>query len=148
MHFDNWLIPLQFFAEGAAAGDGGEGPTADSAVNAGQQGDTLESLGIPKHKLERYNRVRMNRASSQEAEAETPAEGEKAAESTPTQTAKVTFEDILKDPEENAKVQDMVKNRLKKHYSELEQRKKYDDVLNYIAAKAGIARILEIGSDM
>ena len=135
MRFE-FLLPLQFFADGAPAGDGGEGGnTAEGAAIAEQQGESLESLGIPKAKMERYNRARMARGAAEEAKAAAEQPNE---EVTPTQERKVTFEELLKDPEENAKVQRMVKERLKKANSELERRRMFDESLKIAAAKAGL----------
>lgn len=135
MHsFFKGLVGLQFFAEGAAAGDGGAGSTAEGAANAGQQSVSLERLGVPKAKAERH-RARMAQRSVPEAEeAKAPEE----AKETATETAKMTLEELLKDPDENAKMQSIVKDRLKKTNGELEKRRAYDEVLGIVAAKHGM----------
>ena len=129
-------IGLQYFADGAPAGDAGDGgATADGAVFAVQQGSSLEDLGVPRDKAERHRSRMASRAVVETVEA--PAE-KPAAEAAPTESGKLTLEDVLKDPDENAKMQSIVKERLRKAHGELEKRKAYDDVLSYVAAKAGM----------
>lgn len=140
MHKDKYgLLSLQFFAEGAAAGgDGGSSP-AEGAVNAGQQSVSLEDLGVPRSMAERHRARIANKAA-----VETPAQAsepvvEEVKQEPEASSAKVTLEDILKDPEENAKMQNIVKERLRKDKGELEKRRQLDDVLRIVANKAGIA---------
>lgn len=83
---DNRFMMLQFFADGAAGGDGGEGTasTGDNAADAGR--DQLEALGVPREYAARH-RQRMDRkqgkaASAQEAPVETakPSQPSQGAE--------------------------------------------------------------------
>ena len=73
----NWL---QFFADGASGGDGGEG-AADTGVNAADAGrDHLEALGVPRNMAERH-RQRMEKRSKGAGAAAITGRAEKAAES-------------------------------------------------------------------
>lgn len=113
---------LQYFADGGAPGgeggtgaaagvDGAAAPQGDRqlAAAAGQQ-DTLEALGVPREKAERYRAAQKRRGARTEAARppETPpAEAAQAGEegtgskgADPAQSAaKPKWEDILKDPE-------------------------------------------------
>ena len=60
---------LQYFADGSApGGEGGTGAAAgvDGAAVAGQQ-DTLEQMGVPKDKAERYRAAQKRRGARTEA---------------------------------------------------------------------------------
>ena len=110
---------LQLFAgEGAASGgDGGDGA---SAAGAQTGNDTMDSLGIPKEKLDRYRANKAKQAKpavSQETEEAEPAPvaEEKAAAS--DQEAQDTdpeaaWNEILKNPEYNSRIQDIVQKRV------------------------------------
>lgn len=50
---DNRFMMLQFFADGAAGGDGGEG-AASTGDNAADAGRDLEALGVPREYAERH----------------------------------------------------------------------------------------------
>ncbi len=71
---DNRFMMLQFFADGAAGGDGGEG-AASTGDNAADAGRDLEALGVPREYAERHkqrmDRKRGKAAPAQEAPAET-----------------------------------------------------------------------------
>lgn len=71
---DNRFMMLQFFADGAAGGDGGEG-AASTGDNAADAGRDLEALGVPREYAERHKqrmeRKRGKAAPAQEAPAET-----------------------------------------------------------------------------
>ena len=79
---DNRFMMLQFFADGAAGGDGGEG-AASTGDNAADAGRDLEALGVPREYAERHRqRTEKKRAAapantqpSQEAEAPAANEG-------------------------------------------------------------------------
>lgn len=133
------FLNLQFFAEGAAAGGDGGDSSAEGAVSAEQQGVSLEDLGVPKALADKHRARSASRTAAPAVEVETPAA--ETAEEKPVEKAgaKMTLEELLKDPEENAKVQNIVKERLKKDKGELEKRRQLDDVLRIVANKAGIA---------
>lgn len=79
---DNRFMMLQFFADGAAGGDGGEG-AASTGDNAADAGRDLEALGVPREYAERHRqRTEKKRAAapantqpSQEAGAPAANEG-------------------------------------------------------------------------
>ena len=79
---------LQLFAEGDGAAE-----TGDTAADAGQQ--TLRELGVPEEKLRKHR-----------------AKASSLPENAPGQE-KPSWEDILSDPEYNARIQQIVKDRVK-----------------------------------
>lgn len=116
---------LQLFADGgasgAAGGDGGAASeTGDNSADAGQQ--RLLELGVPKDKI---RKTRAKQASTlpegayrTQQQLEKPKEQAAAAETTDAQTeqnspARMTWEEIMKDPEYNQEMQKVVKSRLK-----------------------------------
>ena len=114
-----WL-DLQLFAGEGAGGDGGEGAASgDSAVDAGQQ--RLLELGVPADKLRRRAKASANAArpttqapqaqatTQQAASADTKTE-EAAAKSAPS---RMSWDDIMADPEYNKQMQAVVQSRLK-----------------------------------
>ena len=130
MFNQNWQLLQLFAGEGAsgapAAGDGGNAaaaPVVDSADDGHQR---LRELGVPE------NRIRKPRAKQASAlpegafrteprQAQQPAQAA-AAEPTSTQTeesktteapARMSWEEIMKDPEYNAEMQKIIRSRVK-----------------------------------
>ena len=124
---NKWRL-LQLFADGGASGasgaTGGDGgaaaATGDNSADAGQQ--RLLELGVPKDKI---RKPRAKQASTlpegayrTQQQLEKPKEQAAAAETTNAQTeqqppTRMSWEEIMKDPEYNQKMQDTVKARLK-----------------------------------
>lgn len=127
------LFSLQLFADGAPAGGsdgGGASATGESAADAGQQNTpterTLEDLGVPKEKAEKYRATKAKRA-AQAATAEEPEEMVPAEEPKQTEEPKqdpaaaaYTWDDVVKNPEFNQRMQDIVKARTKKMRGQLD----------------------------
>lgn len=71
---DNRFMMLQFFADGASGGDGGEG-AASTGDNAADAGRDLEALGVPREYAERHKqrmeKKRGKAATAQDAPVET-----------------------------------------------------------------------------
>ena len=114
---------LQLFAgEGASSGGEGGGDGA-SAAGSESGNDTMEALGIPKEKLERYRAVKgkQPKKDSQgaiEEQAEQPTMQDAAAFSyeEPSEAEgtdpEAGWNDILKNPEYNQRIQDIVQRRV------------------------------------
>lgn len=112
---------LQLFAgEGASSGGegGGEGASAPGAESGN---DSMESLGIPSEKLQRYRSAKAKQpkqkdsqraveAGGQAAPADTVAPEEAPANEQPDVEA--AWNDILKNPEYNQRIQDIVQKRV------------------------------------
>lgn len=126
-HYD-WRI-LQLFAgegagggTGATGGDGGAGAaaTGDNSADAGHQ--RLRELGVPENKI---RKPRAKQASplpegairTAPQQAQEPPKQAAAAEEPKAQTeqppARMSWEEIVKDPEYNSEIQKIVKARVK-----------------------------------
>lgn len=118
---------LQLFAgEGASSGgEGGDGSSAAGAQASEAGNDSMDSLGIPKEKLDRY---RANKAKKQPKQSvsqtadqadDSPApvaeQQAAAAEDQPEgeQDPETAWNDILKNPEYNSRIQDIVQKRVR-----------------------------------
>lgn len=137
---------LQFFADGASGGDGaGAGasagvsaadagqPTGVNAADAGQnnQHKTLEDLGVPKDKAEKYRARKgskavpgtateaaaapqaVNAAVQEENAAIQQAAAAKAEPSPAAAPQSITWDDVVKDPRFNQKMQEVISARVK-----------------------------------
>lgn len=136
MHNIFKMFTLQFFADGAdGAGEGAS--TGETAVAAGQpsgessaaaeqtaqtQESSLESLGVPKSKAEKYRAIKAKKGERTAAPAVTaapqgnkaeqePAPAQQAAAATePTQQpTTMDWDELMKNPEYNRRMQDTVK---------------------------------------
>ncbi len=134
---------LQLFAgEGASSsGDGGDGSssTGVQSADAGQNG-TMDNLGIPKDKLERYRASKARRAPEVKApEPSEPAVEQDAAASEPEEPSgtesTVDWDEALKSPEFKAKVQDIVSKRVKSYDGRME---KIAPILEILGQKYGM----------
>lgn len=149
MHYNfNWL---QLFADGTAGGDGaaatGVTPDAagqDTGVNvsaaAEQTGaitmaDKLTELGVPREKLNRakYNNTKV-------AQQPRPEQQDAAAAEEAEQTAapRLTWAEIMEDPEYKAEMSKVVASRLSKLKPAAEGLEKLAPALNVLANKYGI----------
>ena len=148
---DNLFIDLQLFADGASGGTGGGDGAGVSAAAAGQSGVnsaaagqsvSLEYLGVPQDKAERYRaRKKASAAPSTAPKAQgnilaegtaqpetvavqqaaaaqdnTGSASEKAKTSTP-----LVWDEVMKDPEINKKMQQTVAARVKSYQSIINQ---------------------------
>ena len=116
---------LQLFADGgasgAAGGDGGAASeTGDNSADAGQQ--RLLELGVPKDKIRKTRAKQVSTlpegAYRTQQQMNQPKKQAAAAETTDAQTeqnspARMSWEEIMKDPEYNQEMQKVVKSRLK-----------------------------------
>lgn len=144
---------LQYFADGAPAGDGGgDGAAAgvDSPADAGQgeSTSTLERLGVPKDKVKRYEASRQRRGMRTEA-AQPPETSPAAAEAEAEDSdagagaqTKPKWDDILKDPEYKAAFDSQVSGILTKRLAKANEREqsmaKLTPALETLAKKYGV----------
>ena len=111
---------LQLFAgEGASSGGDGGGDGASAGAESGN--DSMESLGIPKEKLERYRAVKgkPTKKDSQgaiEEQAEPMQDAAAFSYEEPSEAEgddpEAGWNDILKNPEYNQRIQDIVQKRV------------------------------------
>ena len=141
---EKWLN-LQLFAGDGAGEGGGEGAaTGENATAAAEQ--KLRELGVPEDKIrKRASKVASNmptqsaktdtveqkteETKGQTAPAETPTEG---TQGTP---ARMSWDEIMKDPEYNKQMQAVVKSRLKSEKSADENLTKLAPTLELLARK-------------
>ena len=140
-------LDLQLFAgEGAGAGgEGGEGATTGdngATVDAGQK---LRDLGVPENLIRRRAKYT---AKAPEAKVETEPKAEEAVENTqqdaaaenPTEEkteahARMSWDEIMADPEYNKQMQAVVQSRLKSAKGAEEQLSKITPALELLARK-------------
>ena len=135
--FKKWL---QFFADGGSAADGGEGSDAgaETGVTPGDPGQALEALGVPKRLAERHAKRVKTVTTAAPAPAAQQSEGAPVAE----QAAPMSWDDFMKIPENNAKMQQMMSDRLKRQGKENDEyMSKLNPALELIAAKYGIKAV-------
>lgn len=117
---------LQLFADGGdgAGSSSAEGAnTGDGSADAGQSYESkLEALGVPKEKIRNRSNKEGETSSTQtkpksEPQAETAQEDARrqddAAKETDTVPKRMTWDEIMADPEYNQQMQETVKNRLR-----------------------------------
>ena len=125
---------LQFFADGASGGgEGGEG--AETGADTGAADRTLEDLGVPADKAERFRQRRSKRQSTVE---QPPAEEPLAPEESPA----MSWDDFMAVPENQQRLQAMMADRGKKateakNAAEATMQK-LNPALELIASKYGI----------
>ena len=154
MSIFKWLDLQLFAGEGAGAGTGnagdggGEGASTgvDGAVDAGQQ--RLLELGVPADKIrKRAKRPTANipQASAQTDQQEAPqqtqeqaAAAENPTEENPNAATRMSWDDIMADPEYNAEMQKVVQARLRTAKASEEAMQKLTPALELLARKHGI----------
>lgn len=117
-----WLLQL-FAGEGsggsgaAAGGEGGAAATGENTADAGQQ--RLRELGVPEDKI-RKNRAyrtapRQTEAQPAEGSQEQPEQAAAAQEAPPAEekAPRMTWEEIMKDPEYNRQMQSVIQSRVR-----------------------------------
>ncbi|MBR2335836.1 MAG: hypothetical protein IKA62_06410 [Clostridia bacterium] len=149
---EKWLNLQLFAGEGAggAGNAGGEGggesaATGENAVNPEQQ--RLLELGVPADKLR--NRAQKSSAKTQPSaakvatatESANKTDGQVAAADTPTEegknakTARMSWEEIMSDPEYNKQMQSTIQSRLKSAKAAEENLNKLTPALELLARK-------------
>lgn len=153
---DLFRLNLQLFADGGSAGDGGaatggEAAGADAAITGVSAADPvrrLEELGVPKDRIKNRHRAKSATASVPAATAQNTVNAEtevQAAAATaeskpeePTVQKRMTWEEIMADPEYNESMQKTVANRLRSAKGAEEMLSKLAPVLEAVGAKHGI----------
>ena len=126
MNTDNWLNLQLFSGEGAAEGSG-EGAATGETAAPGQQ--RLLELGVPADKLKkRANRVAGQQTQRQAAAAENVAE----------EPQRMSWEQIMADPEYNRQMQAVVQQRLRGAKSAEEAMGKLTPALEALARRHGM----------
>ena len=145
--FEKKWLNLQLFAgEGAGDGGGDGATTGESAVDPGQQ--RLLELGVPKEKL-RKNRAYQAPAKAEnaktnaqqpqaEANQQPPTATENPAEEPKTEPkARMSWDEIMADPEYNKQMQAVVQSRLRSAKGAEDTLGKLTPALELLARKHG-----------
>ena len=143
---EKWLN-LQLFA-GEGAGDGGGEGAAPGANNADAGHQRLLDLGVPADKIRRNRAYKLNppapkpadggQAKPQETKPEQAAAADNPTEETKTETpARMSWEEIMKDPEYNKQMQNVVQSRLRSARGAEETMGKLAPAMEVLARKYG-----------
>ena len=139
MH-NKYKLRLNLFGEGGeGAGEGAAAGAQTTNAETGDNGETaarkrLMDLGVPE------NRLRKNRAYASQKVTAAPAEQteEPKAEEEAQKPTRMSWKDIMADPEYNAEMQRTVQERLKKSKGAEETLQKLAPVLEALGAKYSI----------
>lgn len=153
----NFKLDLQLFGGEGAAGDGGAGGAAtgvggeQSAAPAAEE-QRLRELGVPEHVLNKRANRKSAKKSAVSAQAAAPAEAEvqqDAAAQQPTEASddtdaapaaspRMTWDEIMADPEYNKQMQATVQQRLRGAKSAEENLGKLAPAIELLAKKYGM----------
>ena len=150
MNIKRILKCLQLFAEGAAAGgDGGngsgEGTSTVVSGNADDGHQRLRELGVPEDKIRKNRAYKLPQRSAQaqnvqqEAPKGDPQPHTENKDNQPTEgTTRMTWEQIMADPEYNKEMQKTMQERLRKSGKELDAHSKMLEANRVLAMYYGL----------
>ena len=136
---EKWLNLQLFAGEGAGDGGGDGAATGESAVDPGQQ--RLLELGVPADKI-RKNRA-YKPSATPAAQKQDAQKQEQAAAANPTEepkteaNARMSWDEIMADPEYNKQMQSVVQSRLRSAKGAEEALGKLAPALELLARKHG-----------
>ena len=143
MKNDKWLNLQLFAGEGVGDGGGDGAATGDTAVDAGQQ--RLLELGVPADKIRKNRAYKLGAnapkaADGGQAKAQEPQQEQAAAADNPTEEktdapARMSWDEIMADPEYNKQMQSVVQSRLKSAKGAEETLAKLTPALELLARK-------------
>ena len=142
-----WFL-LQLFADGASGGDGGgEGAAAgETAADAGQQ--RLKELGVPENKIRKNRAYKFGKPTAEavrkaepqekpQQEVAAPAE-QKDSQQEAQSNPRMSWDEIVKDPEYNQELQKLIKARLRESGAYKEAMEDLSPALELLARQYGI----------
>lgn len=142
-----WFL-LQLFADGASGGDGGgDGAAAgETAADAGQQ--RLKELGVPENKIRKNRAYKFGKPSAEAVRKAEPQEQPKQEAAAPTDQKdsqqeaqsrpRMSWDEIVKDPEYNQELQKLIKARLRESGAYKDAMEALDPALELLARQYGI----------
>ena len=144
-----WFL-LQLFADGASGGDGGgEGAAAgETAADAGQQ--RLKELGVPESKIRKNRAYKFGKPAAEavrkaepqekpQQEVAAPAEQKDSQqESQQSNPPRMSWDEIVKDPEYNQELQKLIKARLRESGAYKDAMEALSPALEILARQYGI----------
>ena len=143
MKNEKWLNLQLFAGEGTGGEGGGEGATTGDNANA-DAGQRLRELGVPEDKIRRRARYAAKAPETQAKTEEEPKAAEEnvqdAAAENPTEEktetpARMSWDEIMADPEYNRQMQAVVQSRLKSAKGAEESLAKLTPALELLARK-------------
>lgn len=142
-----WFL-LQLFADGASGGEGGgEGAAAgETAADAGQQ--RLKELGVPENKIRKNRAYKFGKPAAEavrkaepqekpQQEVAAPAE-QKDSQQEAQSNPRMSWEEIVKDPEYNQELQKLIKARLRESGAYKDAMEALEPALTVLARQYGI----------
>ena len=142
-----WFL-LQLFADGASGGEGGgDGSEAgETAAAAGQQ--RLKELGVPESKIRKNRAYKFGKPSAEavrkaepqekrQQEVAAPAE-QKDSQQEAQSRPRMSWDEIVKDPEYNQELQKLIKARLRESGAYKDAMEALDPALELLARQYGI----------
>ena len=138
---DKWLNLQLFAGEGAGDGGGEGAATGENAVDPGQQ--RLLELGVPEAKIRKNRAYKLNATPATQKQAPQKQEQAAAAEN-PTEesktepNARMSWEQIMADPEYNKQMQAVVQSRIKNAKVAEESLAKLAPALEVLARRHGL----------
>lgn len=146
MHKNDWLMLQLFAGEGAGDGGGEGAATGVSAADPGQQ--RLLELGVPESKLRKNRAYKLNtppakaaapaqQQAPENSEEQNPAADNPTEEKKTEAQPKMSWEEIVKDPEYNKQIQLTVQSRLRSAKGAEENLGKLAPALELLARKHG-----------
>lgn len=128
---------LQLFADGGdgAASSSAEGTGETSAVAEQSYESKLEALGVPKEKIRNRSKTEPKTEVKAEPEAKAEAKTEEPEKQDDAAPKRMTWDEIMADPEYNQHMQDTVKNRLKQSKQAEETLEKLKPALDMLARR-------------
>ena len=142
-----WFL-LQLFADGASGGDGGgEGAEAgETAAAAGQQ--RLKELGVPENKIRKNRAYKFGKPSAEAVRKAEPQEQPQQEAAAPTDQKdsqqeaqsrpRMSWDEIVKDPEYNQELQKLIKARLRESGAYKDAMEALSPALELLARQYGI----------
>lgn len=142
-----WFL-LQLFADGASGGDGGgEGAAAgETAADAGQQ--RLKELGVPENKIRKNRAYKFGKPAAEAVRKAEPQEKPQQEDAAPADqkdsqqeaqsNPRMSWDEIVKDPEYNQELQKLIKARLRESGAYKEAMEALSPALDLLSRQYGI----------
>ena len=142
-----WFL-LQLFADGASGGEGGgEGAAAgETAADAGQQ--RLKELGVPESKIRKNRAYKFGKPAAEAVRKADPQEKPQQEDAAPAEqkdsqqeaqsNPRMSWDEIVKDPEYNQELQKLIKARLRESGTYKEAMEALSPALELLARQYGI----------
>lgn len=129
---------LQLFADGGDGGGGEGAASVDSSADDGQ--GALRELGVPEHLLKKRASRKPAQVGTQPEQPAQPEAQESVQQAAAAETEtpqRMTWDEIMADPEYNKAMQETIQKRLKNTKQAQERLEKFAPVLDLLSSKYG-----------